>query len=132
MSQEHVEMVRRAYERLNESDHEGLADLCSEDFLMDMSERVFNPDTYRGRDGISRFVNDVREAWDSYRWDMEEALTAGDAVVALVHCEGHGRAGGPRVDWRVAWLWKVRQDKLVFVRFYRDRAKALEAAGLSA
>jgi ketosteroid isomerase-like protein len=131
MPQENVEVVRQVYERLNRGDVEGVVALCDEDFLMDMSERVFNPDTYTGHDGVRRFYEGVMDAWASYRWDVEEARVADDSVVAMLHCQGQSRAAGPGVDWRVAWLWRMRQGKAVFVRFYRQRADALEAAGLS-
>ncbi len=125
-----MQVVRLAYEHLNRGDVEGLVELCDDDFLMDMSERVFNPDTYKGHDGIRRFYEGVRDAWESYRWDVEETRVAGDSVVAMVYCQGQGREGGPRVDWRVAWLWRFRRGRPVSLRFYRDRAQALEAAGL--
>jgi ketosteroid isomerase-like protein len=131
MSQENVEVVRRIYEQLNRGDVEGVIELCDDDFLMDMSERVFNPDTYRGHDGIRRFYEGVRDAWESYRWTVEETRVRGDSVVAMLHCQGQSRQGGPTVDWRVAWLWKLRRGRPVSLRFYRDRANALEAAGLS-
>jgi len=131
MSQENVEIVRRIYEQLNRGDVEGVVELCDDDFLMDMSERVFNPDTYRGPDGIRRFYDGVRGAWESYRWNVEETRVSGDALVAMLHCQGQSRKSGPGVDWRVAWLWKMRRGRPVSVRFYRDRDKALEAAGLS-
>jgi ketosteroid isomerase-like protein len=131
MSQENVEIVRRIYERLNRGDVEGVVELCDDGFLMDMSERVFNPDTYSGPDGIRRFYAGVRDAWESYRWDVEETRVAGDSVVAMLWCRGQSREGGPEVDWRVAWLWKLRRARPVSVRFYRHRADALEAAGLS-
>jgi ketosteroid isomerase-like protein len=130
MSEENVEMVRRIYEQLNRGDVEGVVELCDDDFLMDMSERVFNPDTYRGHDGIRRFYEGVSDAWESYRWAVEETRVAGDSVVAMLHCQGKSREGGPEVDWRVAWLWKFRRGRPVSLRFYRDRSKALEAAGL--
>jgi ketosteroid isomerase-like protein len=63
MSQEGVKVVRRAYDLLNRRDADGLAEMCADDFLMDMSERVFNPDSYRGADGIRRFLDDVDGAW---------------------------------------------------------------------
>jgi ketosteroid isomerase-like protein len=131
MSQENVEVVRHAYECLNQGDAEALAALCDENFLMDMTERVFNPDLYRGREGIARFVKDVQEAWESYQWTIEDAIVADDFVVAMVHCEGQSRVGGPAVDWHVAWLWQIKDEKALSLRFYRDRARALEAAGLS-
>ena len=131
MSRDKVQIVRSAYEHLNRGDVEGLVGLCADDFVMDMSERVFNPDTYRGHDGIRRFFEGVRGVWESYRWDVEETLVAGDSVVAMLHCQAQGREGGVPVDWHVAWLWRFRAGTPVSLRFYRDPAQALEAAGLA-
>jgi ketosteroid isomerase-like protein len=130
MSQENAEIVRRIYEQLNRGNVEGVVELCDDDFVMDMSERVFNPEIYRGHDGIRRFYEGVRDAWASYRWDVEETRIVGDSVVAMLHCLGQSREGGPGVDWRVAWLWKLRRGRPVSLRFYRHRAEALKAAGL--
>ena len=128
MSQTNAETVRTAYEHLNRLDVEGLVRLCDEDFLIDMSERVFNPDTYRGHDGIRRFVDGVKDAWETYQWSVTGTHVEGDVVVAMIHCEGKGREG-VRVDWDVAWLWTFRQETPVSLRLYRDAAKALEVAG---
>jgi ketosteroid isomerase-like protein len=130
MSQENVEIVGRIYERLNRGDVEGVVALCDDDFLIDMSERVFNPDTYRGHDGNRRFYEGVQDAWESYRWDVEETRIAGDSVVAMLHCHGRSREGGPEPDSRVAWLWRLQRGRPVSLRAYRDRTEALEAAGL--
>ena len=131
MSQENVEVVRECFACLNRGDIDTLIELCDEDFRIDMSERVFNPDNYLGHAGIRRFYDGVTDAWESYHWELEDARVVGDTVVALLHCMGQSREGGPGVDWRVAWLWKLREGKAESLRFYRDRAKALEAAGLS-
>jgi len=130
MSQENTETVGRIYEHLNRGDVEEVIELCEDDFLMDMTERVFNPDTYRGHDGIRRFYEGVEDAWESYHWTVEETRVAGDQVVAMLHCEARSREGGPGVDWRVAWVWELRGGRAVSTRFYRDPEKALEAAGL--
>lgn len=131
MSQQNVEAIYAAYDFLNRGDVERLVDLCAEDFQIDMSERVFNPNTYRGSDGIRRFYEGVGEVWESYHWDVEEALVADDdVVVAMLHCRAQGREDGPEVDWRVAWLWTFRDGTPISLRFYRDQARALEAAGL--
>jgi ketosteroid isomerase-like protein len=126
-----VQTVLAAYEHLNRGDVAALAALCDEDFTMDMSERVFNPDTYRGRDDLRRFYEGVRSAWESYQWDVEETRADGDVVVAMLHCSGQSRDGGPSVDWKVAWVWTFRDARPISLRFYRDRGRALEAAGLS-
>ena len=130
MAGENAKIVRLIYDRLNRRDVDGVIALCGEDFKMDMSERVFNPDSYLGHDGIRRFCKDVTDAWESYVWHVEETRMAGDTVVALLECEGQSRDGGPGVNWRVAWVWTMRDGRAVAARFYRDRAKALEAAGM--
>lgn len=129
MSQRNAETVRLAYDLLNRGDAEGLVALCDDDFLIDMSERVFNPDTYEGPEGIRRFIEGVNDLWETYRWNVTETLVARDLVVAMIHCEGEGR-GGVRVDWDVAWLWTFRQETPISLRLYRDPTQALEAAGL--
>jgi ketosteroid isomerase-like protein len=130
MAEENARVVRLIYDRLNRGDVDGVIALCGEEFTMDMSERVFNPDSYLGHDGIRRFYEGVIDAWESYVWNVEGTRVAGDMVVALLHCEGQSRDGGPGVDWRVAWVWTIQDGRAVAARFYRDRAKALKAAGL--
>ena len=130
MSEENANVVRSIYDKLNRGDVEGVIALCDEQFALDMSERVFNPDSYLGHEDIRRFYEGVTEAWESYVWNVEETRAAGDVVVALLHCEGKSRDGGPGVDWRVAWVWRVREGRAVTAKFYRDRAQALEAGGL--
>jgi ketosteroid isomerase-like protein len=130
MSQENAEVVRLIFQLLNRGDVDGVVELCDDEVVMDMSERVFNPDTYKGHAGIRRFYEGVKDAWESYRWNVEETRVKGDSVVAMLHCEGQSREGAPPVDWHVAWLWTLQQGRAVSLRFYRDQAKALEAAGL--
>src|SRR4051812_2268349 len=130
MSQEQVEIVRLIYDGLNRGNLEAVFACCDDDFHLDMTERVFNPDSYRGHDGIRRFYEGVEDAWESYHWTVEETRVAGDQVVAMLHCEARSREGGPGVDWRVAWVWELRGGRAVSTRFYRDPEKALEAAGL--
>jgi ketosteroid isomerase-like protein len=130
MSQGNVEIVLAAYEHLNEGNVDALIELCDDDFLMDMSERVFNPDTYRGSHDVRRFYEGVYSVWGIYQWDVTQTCVVDDAVVAMVHCRGQGREGGPWAEWHVAWLWRVRCGRLVSVRFYRDPPRALKAVGL--
>lgn len=131
MSEENVKLVRQFYDRLNAGDVKGMIELCDAGFVMDMTERVFNPDRYEGPDGIGRFYGDVTDTWETYHWEVEDTRTADDMVVAMLHCRGHSRHGGPEVDWRVAWLFRFERGTPVSLRFYRQREEALEAAGLS-
>jgi ketosteroid isomerase-like protein len=130
MSQEDVNLVRHLHERLNGGDIEGVVELCEPGFRLDMSERVFNPETYEGHDGIRRFYADVRDVWQDYRWDPEELLDAAPHVVALVNAQGRGRGSGLEVDRRVALVWTVRHGRATALRLYVDSTRALEAVWL--
>jgi ketosteroid isomerase-like protein len=122
-----VELVQRALAALNAGDIEALVVLCDRDFELDMSDRVFNPATYRGHDGIRQFHAEVLEVWEHYVWEPEEVLEQGNRVVALVRTRGRGRGSGLEVDRQTAMVWTVRGDKALSLRFYRDREQALEA-----
>ena len=123
-----VALVRRALAALNGGNIEEFVAVCDRDFELDMSDRVFNPSTYRGHDGIKQFHAEVLEVWEHYVWEPEQILERGDAIVALVRTTGKGRGSGLEVDRETAMIWTVRGDKALSLRFYRDRGQALEAA----
>jgi ketosteroid isomerase-like protein len=129
MSQENVELVRRAHEALNDGDVDALVGLCDVAFRLDMSDRVLNPEVYDGHDGIRRFYAEVRDVWESYTWEPEKLLESRDQVVALLRSSSRGRGSGIELERRTAMLWTVRGDRLTSLRFFRDRLQALEAAG---
>lgn len=131
MAQGHVELVRRAYEALNRGDIEGLIELCDSAFELDMSERVFNPATYEGHDGIRRFYSEVREIWEDFRWEPEELHEASEQVVALLRSRGRGRGSGLEIDRRIAMVWTLRGEKAIAMRLYVDRDEAMRTVGLS-
>ena len=130
MSQENVEIVRRAHEALNAGNIDELVTFCHDDFQLDMSDRVFNPATYQGHDGIRQFYSEVQEVWERYVWEPEEMLDEGDVVVALLRTEGKGRGSGVEIDRKTAMIWTLRGGKALWLRFYREPERALEAVGL--
>jgi uncharacterized protein len=129
MSQENVKIVGLAHERLNEGDIKGLIALCDGDFELDMSARVLNPATYRGHAGIRRFYREVSEVWEEFRWEPLRLVEAADKVVVRLHSHGRGRGSGLEMARDAAMVRTVREDRAVSVRFYIDRAEALQAAG---
>ena len=123
-----VALVERALAALNSGKIEELLALCDRDFELDMSDRVFNPSTYRGHDGIRQFHTEVLEIWDDYTWEPEEVVPNGDRVVALLRTSGKGRGSGLEVERQTAMIWTIRGDKATSLRFYRDQDRALAAA----
>ncbi len=84
--------------------------------------------------GIEALIASSREwlsAWEGFRLEAEDFLPAEDKVVALVVLHGKGKGSGAEVATAAAHVWTMRRDKAIRVEAYMDRAKALEAAGLS-
>ena len=125
-----TDIVRAAHHALNRGDAQALAALCAPDFRLDMSDRVFNPEVYSGYDGIGRFVAEVHDVWDTFTWEPTEVKEAGGVVLALVHSVGRGRGSGLDIDRLSAMVWKIPEETLLGLTFYRDPLAARKAAGL--
>jgi len=131
MSEENIEVVRKCIEAWNQQETEAIDGLLDEQVQIDASDRVFNPDEYRGRTGLNRLIAEVREVWDEFRLQPEKFFAEGDQVVVFVRALGRGKESGVPVSVQSAWLVGLRDGKITSLRLYRDRLKALEAAGLS-
>jgi ketosteroid isomerase-like protein len=131
MSEENVEIVRRCYESWSKRDLSFIREVADPDIEVDLSRNVFNPDTYRGHQGVELLMSVVADVWDDFRLDPTELIDAGDHVVAAITVSGKGKESGVPTEMSVFNIWTFRGDKVVrMVGGYRSRAEALEAAGL--
>jgi ketosteroid isomerase-like protein len=89
------------------------------------------PRPIAGTKGIRRFYREVSEVSEEFCWEPLRLVEAADKVVVLLHSHGRGRGSGLEMARDAAMVWTVREDRAVSVRFYIDRAEALQAAGLS-
>jgi ketosteroid isomerase-like protein len=103
---------------------------CDPGFRLDMSDRVLNPAVYEGHEGIRRFLAEVREAWETFTWEPEEIVESGELVLCSIRSTGRGRGSGLELHRHAAMLWTVSAERLVSVKFFRDRAAARKAAGV--
>jgi ketosteroid isomerase-like protein len=131
MSEENVETVRRAYEADAEGDLATAGLAYSEDTVWDVTR--FRPDEgiHSGREELARYIQSWRETWAEHSFSLEQALDAGNRVVAVIVESGTGRASGAPVTIRYGQVIKVRRGKIAETTVYRDVDEALEAAGLS-
>ena len=72
------EVLRRTYEALTRRDFAVLQELADPDFEMDLTERVLNPATYRGAEGLLRFLGEIDELWASMDIAVEQVIEHGD------------------------------------------------------
>jgi ketosteroid isomerase-like protein len=91
MSQENVEIVRRAYEAAGEQGNvETLLEFCSADIEYRTRPDLPDARTYRGHDGVRALAAEWRRIFPDLHFEPEELIDAGDRVVALMRISGRG------------------------------------------
>ena len=128
MSQENVEIARKAIEAWNAGDMDGLRDLYDPDAVYATpSDWIGGP--YLGRDAIMEQFAEIRDIWTGGSFDRVDVVDAGDRVVVQVAF--HGDTRGLPLSTDVAWVYTMREGLITRLEFFRSRGEALEAAGLS-
>jgi uncharacterized protein len=130
MSQENVEVVRRAFEAHQRGDSDAVFALYDRWIEIEDDPSVPWPARYRGFDGVRDFFRDRMAICPGDYAEVEEWIDAGDEVIALMHFRAHGRRSGVPLDFRQAHVWTVKDGKLTRLRIYQSKAEALEAVGL--
>jgi ketosteroid isomerase-like protein len=124
-----ADLVRRGYAALAERDFDTLSELAVPDFEMDLTDRVLNPATYRGEEGLRQFLAEIDELWESMDMKIERLLERDDEVLALLAVDIKGRGSGLTLKDRIAQCWTVRDGKLVHMKVYADQEAALAEFG---
>ena len=131
MSQENVEIVRRAFAEFERGNF-----WIPEVF--DPSVRVVwlspiaggEPETV-GLEAMGRTVKEWLESWEQVTYVAERFIDAGDQVVIIAEWRGRGKASGVVTKWRHGAVWTIRDGKMISLISYPDPTDALEAVGLS-
>jgi ketosteroid isomerase-like protein len=132
MSQENVEIVRRAYEAFSRGDPEaGIADMSPTFEYVATGALPDSPRVAQGPEGYAEFARWMLDQFDDARTEIHELTDAHDKIVASVTLRGRGRQSGVDVGWHVWHVWTLRDGKVIHGQGFTNRPEALEAAGLS-
>jgi ketosteroid isomerase-like protein len=132
MSQENVELVRRAFAELGEYparvEESALARFAAPDIEFDVY-----PDAavVRGIEAALRITRSL--PWGlSMRLEPERFFDLDDdRVLVFVRVTARGEGSGAPVELRDAHEYTIRDGVVVRMKVYADRSEALEAAGLT-
>ena len=131
MSQENVEVMRTAMEAFNRRDGTGFDAVLANDAEIVPVRAALEGTVYRGTDAGTQYCTAVEESWDNLSWEIDEMRVGADWVIALGRIRGQGHDTGVAIDSKAGWLAHFRDGVITRFQTYADRAKALEAAGLS-
>lgn len=132
MSQEDVELVRRALGLLNRQDLEAVLPFIHPEFEFSTPPAIsVEPQTYRGHDGLRLYFEQWADAADRVRVIADELFDApGDAVVASSRLAARGRETGIETELSVGMVWHVHDEQAVGLEIYPTLQEARDAAGI--
>jgi ketosteroid isomerase-like protein len=130
MSEENVEVVRRAFMATLEEDW--ATALAAHDPEVEIHDfDIPDAGVYRGRDGFIAWLKGWGEGWESWRLeDIEFRDAGGERVIALFRMIATGGHSGLELERDDAITYLVRGGKIVRQEYFNDRRAALEAVGL--
>ena len=130
MSQENVEVVKRAIAAVNERDIDAYLACCTKDVQL-ITPIAELAGSYDGPDGIRRFFTDIGDAGPDFKITIEHLEAIGpDRVLALGRNTATGRASGIPTEAATGNVYDFAGGKIQRIRIFFDREQALEAAGL--
>jgi ketosteroid isomerase-like protein len=127
MSQENVEIVPSAYEAANRRDWE----TAFRDQHPDV-ELILPPPsgTYRGREQIQGYWEDLLAAFDGASTELEEIVESVDRVVVVVKTRARPKGSSAEIEVRNGHLWTIRDGNATSMPVFPEPEKALEAASM--
>jgi ketosteroid isomerase-like protein len=132
VSQQHVETVRRIYDRWGRGDFRAGVDLYDPEIVLVLRPEFPDAGTYLGPEQIRRYMReDFLADLEGAFLAGEEFLDAGDSVVVRVHQYATGTRSGASVGMRYYQVWTFRGRAVVRLESIKEREDALEAAGLT-
>jgi ketosteroid isomerase-like protein len=132
MSQENVDIARRMIRALEQGDELTLVDCCDPGCDLALPRNLLEGGGYQGHQGARQMLADVHSTWETVSVELIREVDAShDRVVQLTRSTNVGKGDAPAVTYMYAYLYKLRDGRVISFRPYPSHAEALEAVGLS-
>jgi uncharacterized protein len=128
---ENVELVRRIYAALARDDLDAAFELMDPDIEYINPDYAVEPGVRRGHAGIRANVENMRWAFEFWRFDPEEYVEAGDEVIVVGTFQARGRDSGAETSRRMSRIWTVRGGMAVRYRWFNNESEAFAITGVA-
>src|SRR5262245_47838993 len=114
MSEENVEMIRRAFEAYERGDLDAaVADIAPECEYVTAGTVPGRTGTYLGPEGYKRFMAWLDEEFSDSHAKADDLIDAGDSVVVGATLRGRGRQSGIPATFKFWQVWTIANGKVV-------------------
>ena len=132
MSEENVELHRRAIEAFNARDIEALITRFFDPSIELHTAFEAVSGVYHGHDGVRRWHRDLEDAWgDEIRIEPKAYFDLGEHTLLSYVFRGRGLQSGAEVAMPRAQVFRWRDGLCIYVRVYAHREDALKDLGVS-
>ena len=128
MSKENVEVVTGLLKAWMTGDRSAARAAWDRNAVMILP--VIDSSVLVGLPSIERAVESWRKSWETWRFEVDEVIDAGEHVVVIGHQRAEGKESGAEVELLSCGVWSLRNAKVVRAEFFGTKAEALQAAGL--
>ena len=128
MSKESVELIRAGFAAHNRGDLDALTQIYDEDVVFE----TLLLGTHHGNEAIRLIYEENQKTLSGYDVVPVELIDAGDQVVAVAQVIGVGSSSQVAMEDsdQFAFLFTIKNGRVVREQAFRNRDEALEAAGL--
>src|SRR5438105_1414088 len=132
MSQENVEVVRRAFRAFADRGFDAMAEFWDPDIVWRAAEGAIDDvGDMHGQVAVRRYMEDWIDTFDDYSVVVEELRDVGDdRVLSIQRVKGRAKLSGAETVLRYAVVSTVRDGKVVRAREYLSVEEALQALGM--
>jgi uncharacterized protein len=132
MSKENVAAIRRTYELWFGGQFDAWLDMIDPDVGWDFSNEplIDVPNKGSGRNAFVEMLGTFMSGWNDYEAEIMEVIDAGEEVVVVLHETARMRGTDDLLDRDFIHLWTLCEGRVTFLRVFRTKREALEAAGL--
>ena len=124
MSEQSVEVVKRAYAAFAEGDVPAVLGAFADDIEWHEAEGMPYGGVYRGGEAVAENVfGPITEDVEGFALTPEEFMAAGDTVAVVVTYTGTGKVTGKPLDLPVVHVWDIQDGKAVRFRQFADTVK---------
>jgi ketosteroid isomerase-like protein len=125
MSQQNVDVIRRAYDAFARQDIPAVLGAFDDTIEWTTPDSLPIGGTVRGHKGVTGFFQSLPEYFQELRVQPEQFIDGGDQVIVLGRHVGRGARGQFDVPW--CMVWTMRNGKVTRFQEFNDTAKITQA-----